>query len=200
MPRPQLKRGFGVARVPGGEGRGSGGARNAPISHTAIRAGLARTETLAVGATIARGQHGAREHQRDAHEELSPAFAAREIEAASVSLDHHRARDGQALPRTAPHVFGREEGVEDGILNRVRNPIAVVGDLDQHVGAYDRGADTDSAAPTATAILYRVRGVDQQIQEYLIELTHVTRHERKVAQIELDVRATGVLLLADRER
>src|SRR5581483_8276593 len=123
------------------------------------------------------------------------AFARVERERAAVVLDDHRARDGEALAGAAADLLGGEEGVEDQRAYLLGNAAAVVADGDHDVFAVARGLDRDLAAPAAPAVLVGdgVRGVDDQVEHDLVDLSELARHGGNVAERQVDVRDALVL-------
>ena len=90
-------------------------------------------------------------------------------------------RDREAEARAAADGLGREEGLEDVRQRVLRDAGAVVDHLGAHrpgVAAHVRVQDD---APPGLALEHRLLGVQQEIQEHLLELVRVGEHRRQAA-------------------
>src|SRR5919201_5325210 len=72
--------------------------------------------------------------------------AVRDRDGAVVLLDD-AVGDGEAEPGPGPHVLGREEGIEDALLEPFRNAGAGVTHGHAHVAPVDRAANGDELTP-----------------------------------------------------
>ena len=81
--------------------------------------------------------------------------------------------DGQSLSRAAAHLLGRKEGIEHLFANGLGNAGAVVLTSISTAVSVPAGADGDRsplARPAAGAGFDGVRGVDDQVQEDLVQV------------------------------
>ena len=96
-------------------------------------------------------------------------------------------------PRALPHLLRREEGLEDARHDLGRDAGAVVLELDHHrrstVLFSFAGAHADGIALAAGQD--GVLGIEQKVQEHLLQLVHVTlggRHAGGVVELDVDAR------------
>src|SRR6476619_6043934 len=97
-------------------------------------------------------------------------------------LDHHGVRDGEPLAGAASDRLGGEERLEDPLACPLGNAAAGVLDTDLGPVVYAARRDGDDALgarPLAAHVGNRVRGVDQQVEDYLVELAGQTGNERQ---------------------
>src|SRR5262249_42327931 len=152
------------------------------------RAGVG-ARARARGVVLARGGKRDRLAPADGQaneERRAGAGPALEAEVAAVAIDDRRARQREALAGAAAGFFGGADRVERAAADRVGDPAAGVGDRDQD-GAWvlELRADRDRAAPAAVLddVADRVRGIDNQVEEHLVELADVAHHIGDVAEL-----------------
>lgn len=112
-----------------------------------------------------------------------------EGERPAVAVHHRGASDAQPLPSPAPHLFGSEEGLEDALANGPWNAAAVVLDIDAREGAFT-GRPHPNSAPEVRAphrVLDGLTGIDQQLEDGLVQLPEVAADERQLAELRLEV-------------
>src|SRR5579871_5564511 len=99
---------------------------------------------------------------------------------ASMLLDNQGMRQREALPGALTHGLGRKEGIENFRLNRFGNAATGVTDADLRVVSLLPRADVDGAfvAGIADDVADGVGGVDDQIQNDLVELAGDARYRR----------------------
>src|SRR6185437_1414555 len=108
--------------------------------------------------------------------------------------------DGEALPRTLADFLRREERVEDPFQILLRYTAAIVLEHDLHESPGRRRSDPDaSRAHVASGGLDGVGGIDDEVQEDLIELAHVAHDERQLPELGLHFRAVLVLIARDEQ-
>src|SRR5262249_23169331 len=100
----------------------------------------------------------------------------------TVLLYDHRMRDGQSLPCPFANFFGGKERVENFVPNGRGDTRPGVGDANLYLISYlactdDNGAFLRRIAADATQ---GMGGIDQNGENYLIELAWHTGHEREV--------------------
>ena len=101
-------------------------------------------------------------------------------------LLHDRVRDGQAEAGALADFLRREERIEDLRLHLVGNARAVVVDLEDDrllIGVVP-GADDEHAA--AVGRQHRLLGVDDQIEQHLLDLVAVGEHLRQAGGERVD--------------
>ena len=84
--------------------------------------------------------------------------------------------NGKSLAGALPNLLGREERVEDAVASVQGDPRPVVLDFDLHILVDFSGTDDELSAKTRSlrrGVTDGVRGVDDQIQEHLIQLIAV---------------------------
>src|SRR5580698_4959631 len=111
-------------------------------------------------------------------------------------IPDHRPRNRQALPGALADGLGGKEGFKDPWQYRGRNAAAGVGYFEPYARAVGAAAYGDGAAPLA-ALLDRMRGIDDEVQEYLVDFGTGAVHGRNVAEFQLHLR--GVLVFAARD-
>ena len=113
-----------------------------------------------------------------------------------------RARQRQPLPGALTDLLGREERLVDAVLELGGNPGTVVGDLDNDLAAAVRVEILIFPRPELVPdlLLDRLRGVDDQIQEDLVELADVAGDRGQLTELDHDLGHVLVLVAAHRER
>ena len=114
----------------------------------------------------------------------------------------HRPSNSQPLPRAPSDLLGGEEGIVDLVANLPRNAATRVGDADHHRCAFVLRSDGNGAS--LPRVLDHVRdgvsGVDDDVQDGLIELTGAAGNRRQISQFHLDVGDVFVLAASNGER
>src|SRR5438093_848895 len=104
-------------------------------------------------------------------------------------------RDGKAQPRPVPDFLGREERVEDPLLQPFGNPRAGVGEGELHAVLVHRGADAEHLDGRAGQ---RIPGVGEHVHEHLLELDGAARdHGIGSTQVEVNGNIPQPQLLAE---
>ena len=114
----------------------------------------------------------------------------------AVVLAHDAVGDRQAEARAAADRLGREERIVDARQLLRRNAGAGVGDLGDHAIAVDARRDRQPAAAR-----HRVAGVEEQVQEHLLQLMLDAEHRhRPRRELAPDLDAADLeLMLEQRE-
>src|SRR5213594_2546634 len=104
-------------------------------------------------------------------------------------------RDGEAQPRPVSDLLGREERVEDPLLQPFGNPRAGVGEGELHAVLVHRGADAEHLDGRAGQ---RIPGVGEDVHEHLLELDGAARdHGIGSTQVEVNGNIPQPQLLAE---
>src|SRR5690242_10935236 len=98
-----------------------------------------------------------------------------EGEAATVTGDDDAASNRQSLTGPAADTLGAEERIEDPVANALRDPDAGVGNRNQDMVAVASATHGDDAFAIGSrdGISDGVRGVDQDVQDDLVDLAGV---------------------------
>jgi hypothetical protein len=109
-------------------------------------------------------------------------------------LLHDRVGDREPEAGALANLLGREERVEDPLLHVLGTP-AVVVDLedDRRVLRFVPGADDERAA--AVRREHRLLGVDDEVEQHLLQLVRVGEHVREAGRERLDDVDVGDALL-----
>src|SRR5437667_438272 len=103
--------------------------------------------------------------------------------------------DGEAQPRPVPDFLGREERVEDPLLQPLRDPRAGVGEREVHALLVHRAADAEHLDGRAGQ---RIPGVGEHVHEHLLELDGAARdHGIGSTQVEVNGNVPQPQLLAE---
>src|SRR5450755_4709829 len=96
-----------------------------------------------------------------------------------------RSRDSQSLAAAAADLLGGKEGVEHALGDLRGDTAAAVNDSDRYVVRRGGGADVDAAALAGVSdhVGDRVTGVDDQVEDHLIEAAGVALYQRDLAEI-----------------
>jgi len=117
-------------------------------------------------------------------------------------VDHHAPGNSEPLTGAAADLLGREERIEDALLDRLRDTAAGVADAHDDVAVVGRGGDRDATAHAGGlgVIGDRVGGIDDDIEEGLVELADVAHHKWQLAEVGDRVGDELVLIGGDGER
>ena len=94
-------------------------------------------------------------------------------------LLHDRVRDGQPEPRALADLLRREERIEDFRLQLLRYPGTVVVDLEDDRLALQVVPAADDESAAAVRREHRLLGVDDEIQQHLLNLVRIGEHLRQ---------------------
>src|ERR1700690_3282496 len=130
------------------------------------------------------------EHAGRQADEKRRAFAAPHFKSqrAAVLVDDDGARDREPLSRTLADFFCRIKRVEYTVARRFRYPRAGVADRDFNGIPVESGAYRENSefAGVFDDIGHRMRGVDDQVEDYLIDLAQMARNQRQLAKTRID--------------
>src|SRR5579883_3466706 len=101
---------------------------------------------------------------------------------AAVALYHHRVHNCQSLARAFAYRFSGKEGIEYVLLDGDRNAAPRIAYANLREAPIAAGADLDGAAGARFLhhIGNRMGGVDNEIQDHLVELSGDSGHRRQV--------------------
>ena len=94
-------------------------------------------------------------------------------------LLHDRVRDGQPEPGALADLLRREERIEDLGLHIRRHARTVVGDLEGDRVALDVVPRADDERAAAVGREHRLLGVDDQVEQHLLDLVRVGKDLRQ---------------------
>jgi hypothetical protein len=111
--------------------------------------------------------------------------------------------NGKSLAGALPNLLGREEGIEDAVANVQGDTRPVVLDFDLHILVDLSGTDGELSAMACSlrrGVTDGVRGVDDQIQEDLIQLIAVAFDAGQIGLVVgLNIGNLLDLVLGDRD-
>src|ERR1700679_33327 len=118
------------------------------------------------------------------HRELRPhAHLAAHADIAAMLVYDDGVADGESLPRASPNFFGGKEGVIKLGEVFLGDTATVVAYADHGLIALRGGADQDFAAvDILSRVLDGMGRVDDEVQEYLVQLTHIANHLRQLTE------------------
>src|SRR5215207_7516009 len=134
-------------------------------------------------------------------ETRSPPRLALHVDSAAMLFSHDRAGDCQALAGAFADFLGGEEWIEDLIQVLRRDAAAVVADRNRHVVVARGGRDGEATVRGIFAgFLNRVRRIDDEIEEYLVQLADVARHLGQGCKVSLNDSGIFVFVAGDVKR
>ncbi len=116
-------------------------------------------------------------------------------------VHHYGMSDRKPLTGAATHFFRREEGIEEFRQIFRRNATAVVAYPDYGRFSGDRRTDFYFAGIHVLAgIMYRMGGVDNEIQEDLVEFADIADDMRQIREVRVNLCNVLVLIRGDEQR